>query len=566
MKERPPLIGKIMLTAAAAAFAALVAGGAAAGQADVLAGIDRTVRDCRAADTVSVPMITWGADLVTVHAAASGGAFEAVDIKADLFREDVFARQVEAYLRCETPFLRGTIGMIAQVSDIVSADSRTAPQAIYQHSWSNGGDALVAGPGIEKPADLAGKRVALQALGPHVDYLFTVLAGAGVAPDAVDIVWTGDLVGFGPDTPAGMLMAGKADAAMTIIPDALALTSGGTIGTGSEDSVKDARILLSTKSASRVVADVYVVRPDFLALAPDLVENFVAALIQAEEETSGVMRGSGPAKDALLRAGAGALLDAPDATADVEALWADAETAGAAGNLKFFADEAYARNYVRLSREAQGALLAAGLISSTSMPVVAPLDWAALTEGYDLGPDGPRFDGAAVASAVTRMQAQGAIDDGTLFTFEVNFKPNQTEFPAELYAAQFRKVVDLASTYGGAVISIEGHADPLEYLRAKAAGQKPLMLRRMVQSARNLSVNRAASVRDGVMEIAAADGMAMDPSQFAVSGIGYAEPRSGLCGDDPCAPKTEAEWLANMRVVFRVVNVEAEASVFVPLN
>ena len=51
---------------------------------------------------------------------------------------------------------------------------------------------------------------------------------------------------------------------MAISPDALKLTSNGTVGTGSEGSVKGARMLLSTKTASRIIADVYAVRKDYL--------------------------------------------------------------------------------------------------------------------------------------------------------------------------------------------------------------------------------------------------------------------------------------------------------------
>ena len=48
-----------------------------------------------------------------------------------------------------------------------------------------------------------------------------------------------------------------------IVPDALALTSNGTVGTGSEASVRGAKILLSTKTANRIIADVYAVRSDY---------------------------------------------------------------------------------------------------------------------------------------------------------------------------------------------------------------------------------------------------------------------------------------------------------------
>jgi hypothetical protein len=55
----------------------------------------------------------------------------------------------------------------------------------------------------------------------------------------------------------------KLDAVMAISPDALKLTSNGTVGTGSEGSVKGAHMLLSTKTASRIIADVYAVRKDY---------------------------------------------------------------------------------------------------------------------------------------------------------------------------------------------------------------------------------------------------------------------------------------------------------------
>ena len=49
-------------------------------------------------------------------------------------------------------------------------------------------------------------------------------------------------------------------------------------------------------------------------------------------------------------------------------------------------------------------------------------------------------------------------------------------------------------------------------------------------------------------------------------GRGITAPRTGLCGSTPCPPKTKDEWLSNMRVVFRIIQIEAEESVFTPLN
>ena len=123
----------------------------------------------------------------------------------------------------------------------------------------------------------------------------------------------------------------------------------------------------------------------------------------------------------------------------------------------------------------------------------------------------------------------------------------------------------MASTYAGAVITVEGHSDPLGYLREKKEGKQAVVLNMMVQSARNLSVSRAQSVRDSIIKLGNQSNVTMDPSQFVVVGMGFQDPKSGLCGSDPCPPQNEQEWLSNMRVVFRIVNVEAEANAFKPL-
>jgi outer membrane protein OmpA-like peptidoglycan-associated protein/ABC-type amino acid transport substrate-binding protein len=571
-----PAIGLFALLAATASLAVAPVPGQAFDAVDsppLSEVVEGTVRDCRADGAVRVPLITWGADIVTVHAA--GGArtatgdslLAAAGLEATLVRQDDFVDQIDAYLNCESPFLRATAGMANLAADVTEADPRTQMVAIYQHSWSAGGDAMVVTPGIDRPADLRGKRIAVQRYGPHIDYLLTILDDAGLRPDDVTLVWTRDLVGFGDSTPAAALAEGAADAAMVIIPDGLALTSDGTVGTGSEGSVKGAEILLSTKTANRVVADLYYVRRDFLEAAPEIVTDFTRALLLAEEATRGIIRtGGGPAQ-ALFTQAADILLDDPGAIADAEAMWADAETVGLAGNLKFFEDPAFPRRFERLNEEAQAKYIALGMLSRIHPIASPPFDIASLGAGLDAGAASTeRFDPDALAVTITRRQAQGALEDGTLFEFEVNFQPNQADFPIAVYREPFTRAIELAATYGGAVITVEGHADPLGYLRAKKNGQDDLYLTQIVQGARNLSYQRANEVRAGLIDLAGAEGIFMDQSQFVVLGHGFSDPKTGLCGDDPCAPKTEAEWLSNMRVSFRIIQVEAEAQVFVPLD
>jgi ABC-type nitrate/sulfonate/bicarbonate transport system substrate-binding protein len=524
-----------------------------------------------------VPVITWGGDIATVVANGGvattkpGSIFAKQGLQLKLVREDVFSKQLEAYLSGRSPYLRGTLGMVNMAAELTSRDARTKPVVIHQMTWSAGGDALVVGAGIRSVKDLRGKSIALQAFGPHVDYLAKILADAGLSTKDVTLKWVPDLTGTA-NAPAAAMRAKEVDAALVIIPDAMALTANGTVGTGAEDSIKGARILLSTKTANRIIADVYAVRSDYLASNRDAVEKFVRGLIQGEEALrSLVSKKTTQAADykSTMSGAAQLLLDSAQAVADAEGMVADAQFVQVSGNVAFFTDAKNPRRMEQLNAEIQPALVGLGLLSGRVPLTAVTWDYARLVAGTTqslAATEAPRFDSNQVAGIVAKRQSQGKLGEGELFSFEVQFKPNQDRFATELYAEPFKRVVNLAATYGGAVITVEGHSDPMGYLRAKQEGSAAVVLARTQQSAKNLSVSRAISVRDSAIAFAKAQGISLDPSQFAVVGHGIEQPKSGVCGGDPCAPKTEQEWLSNMRVEFRVIQIEAEASAFKPLG
>ena len=525
--------------------------------------------------SIQIPLITWGGDIATILAngnarvTARGSIFDRLGLTLKLVREDDFKKQVEAYRRGDSPYLRGTVGMISMASELLSADPRTKPVIIYQMTWSSGGDALVVKEGIKTVGDLRGKTIAVQAYGPHVQLLTEMLRDAGLSTRDVTIKWTRDLTGT-EATPAAALSSVEVHAATVISPDALMLTSNGTVGTGAEGSIKGARILLTTKTANRIIADVYAVRSDYFGSNRDQVEHFVKGLMLAEEELRDLFKN----KEARLKdyqpcvtAAAEILLDSTQAVADAEAMYHDCEYVGFKGNVKFFAAPNYPRKLSKLGEEAQAAFAAIGLIGRGVPLDDARWDYERFKSGLKdtAGVELPRFDKERVASVITRKQQQGTLAEGELFAFEVFFQPNQNTFPADLYADSFGRVVELASTYGGALISVEGHSDPMAYLKGKKQGNPEVVLGRIKQSAKNLSLTRATAVRDSVIAYARDRGITLDESQFAVVGHGIGQPKSGICGSDPCPPKTEQEWRDNMRVEFRIIQVEAESAVFKPL-
>lgn len=533
--------------------------------------------------SLKVPMIAWGGDIQTVLAngnsanTQSGSFFNQEGLKVQLYREDVFTRQVEAFLEGKTPFLRGTMGMLNMAAEVTNRSRATEMVVIYQLTWSAGGDALVVKDNIKSPQDLKGKTIAVQAFGPHLDYLTTVLSSAGLTPSDVNVRWMPDLfeVDAGSSSPAMALQQDASiDAALVIIPDALAITSGGNVGTGAEGSVRGARILLSTKTADRVISDVYAVRKDFYQKYPDIVEKFVLALLKAEEALREQMKTKGPELGQTLSASAKLLLDDSGAIEDITGMYHDAFFAGASGNLKFFNDPNYPRRFEKLNDEIQSAFIDLNLLGSPQNIAKSSINFDQLANrsGLETEVSKSKFNPNAVQTVVARKQQMDSLSEGELFSFEIYFQPNQNDFSAELYQSEFDRLIELASTYGGALLTIEGHSDPTGYLRKKKNGESAIILQRVKQSAKNLSYARANAVRGSVIDYAQQHGVTLDENQFGIVGHGVMKPNTPNASFDAdgdlsiqSAPRTREEWNATRRVVFRLIQVEAESEVFEPL-
>lgn len=515
-----------------------------------------------------LPLITWGADIVTIHAnggktrTASGSPFQDKGLKIELFREDNFQKQVEMYMKGDIVYLRGTMGMINMAADITEKSDNTRMVVVYQHSWSAGGDALVVKQGIRNIGDLKGKTIAIQSYGPHIDYLMKLLDDAHLSINNVSILWTKDLVGPEGDTPMAKLYTKKVDAAFVIIPDALALTSDGTVGTGAEDSVKGARILLSTKTANRIISDVYAVRKDYFKAHGDEVSKFVHAMFIAEEEVKDIFKDTrSTAYKNLMTNAATILLDSSGAASEVSGMYFDAEHSGFNGNVKYFKDANYPRGFDKLNREIQKSFITLKLLTKTISIAQGDWNYTDFKKGLKYADlkEASRFDSDEVSTVIAKKQMQDTLDDSSLFSFKIYFKPNQNSFSVDLYRDEFERVIDLSSTYGGAVITVEGHSDPMEYLRKKKQGEQEVVLSRIMQAAKNLSYSRANAVRDEIIDYSRKRGITLDPNQFATIGLGITRPVYEV-------PKTEKEWLENMRVEFRIIQVEAESDVFIPLD
>jgi outer membrane protein OmpA-like peptidoglycan-associated protein len=527
------------------------------------------VGEVKTDNPTQVPIITWGGDEATIFAngnmllTAEGSLFKNEGLNIKLVREDVFVKQVEKFVSGESPYLRGTLGQITAASEILSRDPRTTPVVIKQLTWSTGGDCIVVKSSIKTAADFKGKTIALQAYAPEMEYLTTVLASAGLTVKDVNLKFTRDLTGTSETPTEAFRNDQSVDAAIVISPDAAALSGKG------EGAVKGARTLLTTKVANRIIADVYVVRSDYFKAHRPEVEKFVHALLLAQEGVQQLVKDQSSNKtgyDAFMKASAKILLDSETAVADAEGLYADCEFVGFAGNVKFFGSTDNRRFSVLTSEIATGFAGGLNLLSGPVSLAAAGFDYDKLKAGIInvQVAEAPKFDEQKVKQMIGQASDQGTLSNQEIVSFQILFKPNQNSFSPEIYEADFKRAVQLAATYGGAVITVEGNSDPLNYVKKRDAGAPANVLNGIKQAAKNLSLTRALAVRDGIIAYAKNQNMSLDPSQFTTIGHGIMNPAKGLVNNEPQAPATQDEWLSNMRVVFRIIAVEAEAEVFTP--
>lgn len=438
---------------------------------------------------------------------------------------------------------------------------------------------------VKNPSGLRNKTIALQLYGPHMDYLANVLNSARVPLTNVEFKWLRELSLPSYNTnqvvdPVSAFAADSSiDAVMAIIPDALMLTSGGGVGTGSEGSVKGAEILLSTATASRVIADVYAVRSDYFKSNQGEVQNLVRALLKGQEALQD-LRANKTNQQAkfrqLISRAADLLLDSPTDTENTEAMLEDCTYVGHAGNVQFFTGRGTTRNLETLTSEIQTSFRQMGLMTSSVPLVAAGWNYGVLGRGLkyattDIPVPKPKFDPKRAAAAVEKRLAveTDEWEGATLFDVEINFDTNQNEFPVSKYSGDFEKALGYAQTYGGSLIVVEGYTDPSRIVQMGAGGTtSKAEIGQYVQAAKNLSYERAVSVRSSFIQFAKNKEISLDESRFLPVGRGIDNPKHQI---QPSASK--AEWDAkdamrteNRRVLFLIKRVEAESDEFIPIR
>jgi len=295
------------------------------------------------------------------------------------------------------------------------------------------------------------------------------------------------------------------------------------------------KLLISTSTANKLIADVWYARADFARDNPEIIEGLVRGIFDADEELKAQDK-----KDLVAPMMAEVYGLPPTAGKD---MLGDAHWTNYAENRDFFLDQNNPTNFERTYTTAYLLYHAIRNVDS-KVPFDQVMDFSVIKK---LGSD-PKY--AAQKNEYqfnfTPVAADAINVESAVLTkvVTISFSPNsfdihkkvQKDGKEALYDANvdftIEEIAKLAGQFGAARIQIAGHTDGSQ----KNQADESLV--------RELSLQRANAVKQEL-----ANKFKMNPSQFVVAGYGW---------DKPADPKDPDNHAKNRRVEIKVIPAEAQ--------
>ena len=145
------------------------------------------------------------------------------------------------------------------------------PQVIFQADWSRGGDAVVVRRGIESVKDLKGKKIAYAEMTPSHTFLLWMLEAGGLSSNDIEAVKVASAI-----DAADLFKKKKVDAAVVWSPDDADCVA----------KIPGSKVLQSTKEASNIIADVFVVKKKYLEENREDLKNLVEGWFKGAAEVN----------------------------------------------------------------------------------------------------------------------------------------------------------------------------------------------------------------------------------------------------------------------------------------
>jgi NitT/TauT family transport system substrate-binding protein len=448
------------------------------------------------------------------------------DFKVELTLIDDPVAMRDAYAAGNVHIGWGTLDMVPLFMEALRKDSRVMPRVYQQVDWSNGGDGIVVRDNVKSVADLRGKTIVLAQNSPSHFFALNALINGGVQPSEVSFKFTQDAFQAAAAFNADKKIAG----AVSWSPDIYNLAK-----------VKGNRMLVTTGTANKLIADVWFARADFAKDNPDIIEGLVRGIFDGMESL----------KDQSNKAAAAKLMAAGYSIPESDALsmQGDAHSTNWAENQEFFLNQNNPTNFERTWNTAYYLYKRIGAVSDkTEFDQV--MDFSVLQK---LGKE-PKYSSVkneydVQFAPATAAAIQGESDEILTKTVVIHFFPNSWDLSKKttetvdgkevekLYDPNGPFVVEeigkMAGQFGAARIIIEGHSD------SSMKGRVP------EESVQELSANRANSVKEAIVK----KFPTLQPNQFTVTGIGWARPA------DPADPMNQAK---NRRVEVKVYPLESK--------
>jgi len=450
------------------------------------------------------------------------------DFKVELVLIDDPVAMRDAYAAGNLHVGWATLDMVPLFLEGLRKDSRVMPRVYQQVDWSNGGDGIVVRDTIKTMADLRGKTVALAQNSPSHYFVLNALINAGVQPAEIEFKFTQDAFQAAAAFNADKRLAGVVSWA----PDIYNL-----------EKVKGNKVLVTTSTANKLIADIWFARADFAKDNPDIMEGIVRGIFDAMEDLKSQDAKQKVAK--LMAAG----YSIPES--DALGMLGDAHSTNYAENRDFFLNQNNPTNFERTWSTAYFLYKKINAVTeqtpfdqvmdfSIIQKLGAEQKYASQKNEYDI-----HFAPASAGSI------EGEKDEILTKTVVIHFFPNSWDLSKkvtrndsgkdveELYDPNVTFIVEevgkLAGQFGAARIVVEGHTD------GSMRGQVPKSL------VQELSLNRANSVKEAMVR----KFPSLQPNQFATAGIGWDRPA------DSSDPDNNAK---NRRVEIKVYPAEATAA------
>lgn len=484
-------------------------------------------------NTVKMALNVWAGWAPIVYAnggSKPGKLWKAADgstFKVELILIDDPVQMRDAFASGQVHTGWGTVDMLPLLVQGLRKDSRVMPRIFQQIDWSNGGDGIVVRSAIKTASDLAGKKVALAQNSPSHFFLLNTLINSGVNPAEVNMIFTANAF----EAAAAFNADKSISAVVTWAPDIYNLSE-----------AKGNRMLVSTQTANKLIADVWFARADFAKDHPAIIEGMVRQIFDAMTALEDGNKKQEVAK--LLGDFYG--IPAPDALS----MLADAHSTNFAENKEFFLNQNNPTNFERTYNTAFMLYRKASAIDATKTSFDQMVDFSVIKKLSNENKYATQTSNYGVNFVPLSASAiQGESPEILTKTVVIQFFPNSYDLGkttermvdgkiiSEPYDPQIPFVVEevgrLAGQYGAARIVIEGHTD------ASMRGNVP------DSAVQELSLARANSVKEAIIR----KFPTLQANQFAVAGMGWNRPA------DASDPENAAK---NRRVEVKVYPLESQ--------